>query len=312
MAIRWMRGTAATIASVLASLTAAMAQQAVIEGVTVEQQIRAAGEAQRVRAAEDKKKTPQTLPGETGVFVLIKRDIFSVRAGLGGGHTSNAAKNDLGKSDSAFATAYVDLAVDTRIGGAVNAGARLSFSQTRYADFSSADNSTALFSTYISETIFGGVIAQATMDFGFQFAAPLRDATFFASGALSASRPFALSPRVIVTPFAFAGITGSQTSELANYTFGAGLNATILTPMGLTLTSGIRYSHVIFPDFFEDVTLVNRSDNRVQLSLGARYWFSRAFQLSANGAYVANSSTLDLSDYESFDLVGMLQAELRF
>ena len=300
---------------VLIALTAilssqALAQDAVLQGITTEQQIRIAEERQQAQIDAVTKEDDAVLPGETGVFILTKREIFSVRAGVQAGFTDNPAKNDLGGPQSEFITGFADIGVDTRIANALNAGARLSFSATRYLEAPDVNNSNAVMTVYLSEDVFEGINLQGVANLGFQFADSIGEETFFASGAVSISRAFILHPRAAVTPFVSVGLHGSETSELRNHSLSAGVSATILGPYGVLLQPSFRWSHVAFPDFFEDVTFVERSDDRFLLSLGAQYRFSDHFVVLANFGYGVNRSTLDLSDFESIDATAAFQFDI--
>lgn len=291
---------------------AALAQTAVTDAIVREQQIRdAIGAAPEPEPRGDDGEGA-TLPGETGVFVLLQRDIFSFEAGFGAGLTTNAAKSDVDSRRSAFLTAYADLGVDTRIGGAVNAGLHLAVSSIRYTDASDLSSSSLVGSFTLGEEIWNGLYAQGNLSLGYSFGDGFsRDSTFLA-GSVTLSRRFTLHDRVSALPYVFAGGQHVDQSELRNLSFGAGLRLDVLVAEGLVVSPSFSYTRVSYPDFFEDATFVERRDNRLQFGVSMQYAVAEMLLIGGSFGYSFNASTLDLSEYESADGSALLRATFRF
>jgi hypothetical protein len=291
---------------------AALAQVSVTDALAREQQIRdaiGAGPLPAPRAREGEAETP---PGETGVFVLRRVDIFSFEAGIGGGMTTNAGKSDIDGRDSAYATAYADIGVDTRLGGAVDAGAHLTVSSIRYENASDLDSSSVVGAFTLGDDVWNGLYLQGNLVLGQSFDDDTSgDGTFLAS-SLVLSRRFTLQERVSALPFVFSSGQTADDSELRNLSLGGGLRLDVLAAPGLVVSPSVSYAWVTYPDFYEDVTFVEREDNRFYIGASAQYAITDVFLVSGSVGYTANDSTLDLSEYESFDASALLRATIRF
>ncbi|MEM6663254.1 MAG: hypothetical protein AAF666_13865 [Pseudomonadota bacterium] len=285
--------------------------QTLTDSITVDAQTRRALEGARQRTVRYQPGDETVLPGETGLFILEKIDIFSVRGGASMGFSSNPARNDLGGPESPFVSAFVDAGVDTRIDQSFDVGARFSLSTTQFTGVDNLSSTAAILSGYVGREIAYGVYAQADFNLGWSIAnGGLSDATAFYGAGLSLRRGFLLHPRVALTPSVSAGYSGSEVSELESYSISGGAELDVLVAEGLTTKTSAQVIFREFPDFFESTTGVARHDLAFSLGVAASYALSDFAAANISLGYTTNQSSLDISDYDNID--GLLGASIIF
>lgn len=302
----------ATSALFLGALPAA--GQDLGSAVTRSQQVLASEAAQRARTVPARIEDGEVAPEETGVFVLRTREIFSVEAGIGGGYTDNAEKNADTQSESAFATGFVDIGVDTRIGGMVDAGAHFSASMTSFADADDADFGSAFFSIYAGEEWFDSVYVLADANLGYSTGEDfdLVGGTVVGSLGLTVSRPTVVHPRLVLTPFATVRALWAEDDELDSRSIGAGVRGDVYVRNDIVVSPVFSYRRVDYPDFFEDVTFVERDDDQFVAAVAAEWRISENATLGGTISYLSNRSSLEFSDYDSLDANALISLRANF
>jgi len=299
------KGMAALAASLALSTlilpTLAQAQQLppdvgdeITRGSQIDDAVRTSADQSRGQISGD------VIDGEGGVFILQRNKIFSVGGQIGAGYESNAARQMDSGSGTIFASANMFVGADTRLGGKIDAGISLSASAIEYdKDVTpgsrslvlSANVGTGLFddAIYASVSAYGGINANESFK---------NDSTFYGA-ALTVSTMVPVAADKALRPSVSVSRQMSQVSEQNNWSLTARVDGIWQIQPRLRAVVTGSYTHRMYDNFFEDVTLVERNDDKFEARAGLTYFLSPDTTLGVSASYTKQESSFFLSEFEA-------------
>lgn len=276
-------------------------------GAQIEDALKAVG---RQRAADA---DGTIIDGEGGVFLLERADIFSVGALASLGYDSNPLRQIDSDSSSFYVNTTVFAGVDTRVGNAVDVGFSLTATLNEFTDQQGPDGRSLVASVYASKAFWRERIIVSLSSFaGINADGSFKNDASFYGFSLSASSLIPISNQFFIRPAVTINRQLSGISEQDTWAFAARSDAIYQFDRRWRAGAFINYSHRIFDNFFEDVTLVARNDDLVQVGGSASYQVTPNANLTLATSYTKQFSTFFLSEFQAVgvDLTGRF--ELRF
>lgn len=281
-------------------------QGAVTQGAQIERSIDRLAGAEGVRGPEE------GLPGEAGVFVLKKQDIYFVSAESGLGYSGNPLRTSDDVGGSGFWIGQLSTGIRTRLAGVVDFSAAINMDSTRYFENFAPSNAVvsgnvSLGSPVAHTPFYVGVSGFKGANFDRDFGRPVE----FHGGSAFFTGAFKLAPRLLLQPSVAVTRQWTAIEENDNTAVSARLVASS-TFHRIGLSAYIGVSRVWFDNFYEDVTFVERRDLQYEAGVSAAYALTPRIQLTARAAYVRRDSTFFLASYESGEAAGSIGLVYRF
>ena len=250
--------------------------------------------------------------GRGDLFVLVKRDIFSLRAEIGGGVTSNAFLSDDNRKTDPFTRQRVSLSADTVIAGAYGVGVSVNFDASQFHNYNVLGSNAVGLRTYVMRPVSGttiGISAGVSTLYDDSLDAHVLDQGDL---HLIALRGFALGE---MTQLTLSGAIGYLRADPEDYSHLRGFAeaAVQVAPMeGLELTGYLNATGRRYEDYFSSVFAESRRDLTGQLGVRVRYMPHANMILSAEFSVASNASTIDTFDYVAAEGSGQIGLAIRF
>lgn len=253
------------------------------------------------------------IDGEGGVYLLERADIFSVGALASLGYDSNPLRQIDSNSSSFYGSTTLFAGIDTRVGNSVDVGFSVTANLNEFIDEQGPDGRSLVASVYASKAFWRERIIMSLSSFaGINTDGSFKNDASFYGFSLSASSLIPISQQLFIRPVVSINRQLSGISEQDTWALSARSDAIYQFNRRWRAGAYVNYSHRIFDNFFEDVTLVSRNDDLIQVGGSASYQLTPRANLTLATSYTKQFSTFFLSEFQAvgIDLTGRF--ELRF
>ncbi|MEM6834673.1 MAG: hypothetical protein AAGA36_07165 [Pseudomonadota bacterium] len=253
---------------------------------------------------EQRSTVGDTIPGESGIFVLDVNEIFSLSALGGAGYSTNPSRTlDVGTEDSAYGSLGFTAGVNTVVASEFSAGLNLIASATEFEQRGAPDFKNLLLSGYVGQDVFDDfMFVSLGFSTGVNFNGEFGDATGFYGLSLGATKVIQLRKNLVTQINMTVRANWSDQSEQNNLALNPNAELIWVAGRKWRINANVSYVHSRYYDFFEDVTLTARNDNQIAVSTQAAYAIDRNMEATFGVGYTKRFSSFFLSEFEEIDL----------